>query len=105
DDAQLLAQNLQTPYTRVDAAMGFAQAVGTGALVWGATLGRRRRTAWIALTWAALAVLAVGRVLYPVAAGLGGGSRNGGWSGHTRGWRTKPLPHRTSTPCLSRCSG
>ena len=37
----LLAQDILTPYTRSDLAMGFVQAVGTSALVWGGTIGKR----------------------------------------------------------------
>jgi len=34
----LLAQDIKTPYTRADMAMGFAQAFGTSALIWGGTM-------------------------------------------------------------------
>src|SRR5690242_15225523 len=42
----LLAQDLTTPYLKMDFAMGAAQAAGTVALVWGATQAARRAILW-----------------------------------------------------------
>ena len=66
----LLAQDLQIPYARFDAAMGFAQAAGTFALVWGATSGAPQRSIWRAVTAVALVGLVVARVAWPVEAGF-----------------------------------
>ena len=67
----LLAQTIMIPYTRLDAAMGAAQAAGTAALVWGATLGLARRTAVALRIVAALALAALTawRMSRPVEAG------------------------------------
>lgn len=65
----LLAQNLITPYTRLDAAMGCVQALGTGALAWRATQGRRFRGSWLAVTWVLLAAMALARMDAPEEAG------------------------------------
>lgn len=67
----LLAQHLQMPYTRLDLAMGLAQAVGAGALIWGATTGCREP--WVRRTVAGVLLLMLAglRLPYPVAAGAG----------------------------------
>lgn len=65
----LLAQHLKTPYVRLDAAMGAAQAAGTAALIWEATAGVRRARGWRALAIGLLAVLSAARVYFPMEAG------------------------------------
>jgi hypothetical protein len=37
----LLAKDILTPYTKSDLAMGFVQAIGSSALVWGGAIGMR----------------------------------------------------------------
>ncbi len=63
----LLAQDLQIPYTRLDFAMGLAQALGAAALAWGAWPGRRLVEMPVGL---ALIGIAVARFRWPVEAGL-----------------------------------
>lgn len=65
----LLAQDLQVPYTKLDLAMGLAQAGGALALMSGA-VPDSPRTIWLrSLAGVALAGLAVERYWWPVAAG------------------------------------
>jgi signal transduction histidine kinase/CheY-like chemotaxis protein len=66
----LLGQHLQMPYTKLDLAMGAAQAVGTGALVWGATAGTVARRSWRMAAGIVLGALGVARDTWPVEAGL-----------------------------------
>ena len=66
----LLAQHLQTPYLRLDLAMGAAQAVGTGALTWAATAGLRHARSWRVAAGLLLAGLAALRFTAPVEAGF-----------------------------------
>ncbi len=66
----LLAQDIRIPYTRLDAAMGAAQAAGAAALAWGATRDWRWRGAWRAVAVGGLAGLAVARVWWPVEGGF-----------------------------------
>lgn len=66
----LLAQNILMPYTRLDAAMGAAQAGGTAALVWAWTAGAPRAAVLRPLAAMVLATLAVARLRFPVEAGL-----------------------------------
>jgi len=65
----LLAQDLLVPYTKLDLAMGAAQAGGAMALVWGATLGMPQAAKWRGGALVALLGLAGGRYWWPVEAG------------------------------------
>lgn len=66
----LLAQDLKQPYTRLDAAMGTAQAGGIAALVWAATTGISRAAWWRGAAGLVLAGLAAARVVAPTKAGV-----------------------------------
>lgn len=69
----LLAQHLQAPreYAPYDFAMGAAQAAGTGALIWGATVGVELRVTWRVMGGVVLASLVGLRQQFPVAGGFG----------------------------------
>lgn len=66
----LLAQDIAFPYTRLDAAMGAAQALGAASLGWGACQGRKRAEAWRAVILLLVAGGATLRVWRPVEGGV-----------------------------------
>lgn len=66
----LLGQHLQTPYTRLDLAMGAAQAAGAGALIWGATNGLGAARRWRGAAIVVLVALVAGRFFRPVETGF-----------------------------------
>lgn len=66
----LLAQDLKTPYTRSDFAMGLAQALGAAALVWGAVRHLRRADLFAFAALIVSAGLATARHWLPIEAGF-----------------------------------
>lgn len=67
----LLAQDIRVPYTKLDLAMGAAQAAGTAALIWGATAGVGYRAWWRGFVFLLLGGLAAARNTWPLEAGMG----------------------------------
>lgn len=67
----LIAQDILIPYPKFDFAMGLAQAGRAGALLWGATVVFRRRTAWRVAAIGLVLGLAAARLGWVIEAGLG----------------------------------
>lgn len=86
----LLAQDLKTPYTRSDLAMGLAQSVGAAALIWGAVRHLRQADAIAIAALIASASLAAARHWLPMEAGFALAAIQTG--AVLRLWRQQPRP-------------